>query len=225
MKTLNEMTELQILTLSNEDVEKLIKYRKAQEGIKLLEKPTEPTYEDVPEKDVTYYGVHNLIGYRFTSAKKASEVVDALKNAIGEGAYFSKWNSEVPKPISQLEDYYRVEAQFNIEEERSFSPAIAESAKQAEARNKEARKVYEVGLAEYNKYLEEIQWLIDETWNRVFEIRRKYERLSRLQTDYAEYLVLANNDESIATAFLNKANALTEEEVKIIKGKRIKTRA
>lgn len=221
MKTLNEMTELQILALSNEDVEKIIKYRKAQEGIKLIEEPMEPEYETELDKDVTYYSINNFSNFKFNDAKKASSVVDSLKELI-KGAYFSRWNSETPKLVSKLSGYDRDQANLNIIEETSYSPAIAEEAKQITKRNGEARKIYEEQKDEYDKYCEEIQWLIDEVWNKVFEIRRKYERLQKLQTDYAEYLVLANNDEKIATAFLTKANTLSEEDIKIIKGKKIK---
>ena len=55
MKKLNEMTELEILALTDDQIEKIVKYRKAEEGVVLMEKPIEPFYEEVRNKDITLY--------------------------------------------------------------------------------------------------------------------------------------------------------------------------
>ena len=55
MKKLNEMTELEILALTDDQIEKIVKYRKAEEGVVLMEKPIEPSYEEEPNKDITLY--------------------------------------------------------------------------------------------------------------------------------------------------------------------------
>ncbi|RLI72257.1 MAG: hypothetical protein DRP02_02265 [Candidatus Gerdarchaeota archaeon] len=217
---MSDMTELQILALKDEQVEKILKYRKAQEGFKLLERPTEPEYEAELEKDVTFYSVGSLNGYRFTKVEEANAVSHAIREAMPSLVYYSRYSSS-PRVLSKMDSYDRKEASTSVSSEKFFSPALVEAAKQIEKRNDEAKKGYAEQKAEYEKYVEDVQWLIDEVWNRVFEIRRKYEKLARLQTDYSEYLVLANNDEKIATAFMKKANAITDEELKIIKGKKI----
>lgn len=42
MKNISEMTEQEIIALSDEDVQKMIKLRMMEEGIKLLDKPKVP---------------------------------------------------------------------------------------------------------------------------------------------------------------------------------------
>lgn len=221
MKTLNEMTELQILALTNDQIEKIVKLRKAQEGFRLLAKPKQPEYEEVPEKDLTYYFVKNLNGYCFTRAEDAQAVLSSITEALPAETYYSRWNSESPIQITRLSGYDKGEAELKVESQKSYSPEIIETAAQAEKRNSEVKKTYDSAKAEYDKHIEDVQWLVDEVWNRVFEVRRKYEKLAKLQTDYAEYIVLANNDEKVATAFLKKANTISDEEEKIIKGKKI----
>ena len=39
MKKINEMTEQEILTLSEKDVQNIIKFRMMEEGIKVIDKP------------------------------------------------------------------------------------------------------------------------------------------------------------------------------------------
>ena len=42
MKKINEMTEQEILALSEVDVQNMIKFRMMEEGIKIVDKPKEP---------------------------------------------------------------------------------------------------------------------------------------------------------------------------------------
>ncbi len=214
------MSEKEIFNLTDEQVDKIVKFRKAQEGLKLLQKPEEPEYEETMKKDTVFYKVNLLGNLLFKTVEQATAIVSALKGKF-DGAYFNSYGSDYPKLLSKSDSYTSREADLSISEEAHYSPAVAEAAQSIEKRNREAREKYDELNSEYEKYTEDIQWIIDEVWEKVFEVRRKYEKLARLQTDYSEYLVLANSDAKIATAFLTKANALSEEEIAIIKGEQI----
>jgi len=62
MKSIIELTEQEIRNLSYDDVELLIKFRKLEEGIKLVDKPEPPLYHGVPKADHTVYKVNFLGG-------------------------------------------------------------------------------------------------------------------------------------------------------------------
>lgn len=220
MKTLKNMTELEILALSDSQVEKILKYRKAEEWIALIEKPEEPSYEETPKKDITFYSVSVLDRILFKSSDVAWSIAEFINSKVDEDTYISSyWSS--PKRIASLSSYEKDYANATVLSKNHYSPELCESAKQIEKRNEEKRKTYESYLEKYEIYVEEIQWLVDEVWDRVFEVRRKYTNLKKLQNDYSEYIILADKNEEIATKFLTKANSLTEEEIKIIKWKKI----
>lgn len=47
MKNINEMTEQEILALTEEDVQKMIKLRMMEEGIKIMDRPRVPELFEV----------------------------------------------------------------------------------------------------------------------------------------------------------------------------------
>ena len=216
MKTIQELSELEILKLSNKEIEKIIKYRKAQEWIKLLEKPIQPEYEDVPNKDDKYYSIKWLSNFEFNNSITAENIIKVITPILQEDWVFYKTRRNRIL-FNKLSWYDKDEASIKLIQEECYSSEIKELAEQIEKRNEEKKSNYNRNLEEYEKYLEDIEWLIDEVWNKVFEIRRKYERLQKLQNDYLEYLLLSENNEKIAEWFLKNVNTVNEEELIIIK--------
>lgn len=215
MKKFNELTVDEILALTDEQIEKIIKYRKAEEGIKLLEKPTEPEYEEEMKKDISIYSLKWLEHLVFYNIEDAELLSKSIKNNL-KNWFYKNYNWSI-KSVNTLDSYDRDRFSFVVLEELHFSPEKAEQAKQIEKRNEELRNKYNKLLNEYNAYIEDIQWLIDEVWNKIFEVRRKNQEILRLKNCYSEYLVLANWDEEIATNFLKKAEKVTEEDLILIK--------
>ena len=216
------MTDRQVLALTDREVDKLVNLRKAKDGIKLMVLPVEPDYEEKIEKDCTFYKIRNLNNFLFIDRAVAGELADGIKKHL-KGAYYARY-SHNPQLISKLDVYDQREAEVTLEEEKFYSPAVMQEAGAINKRNSSAREAYEKLKSEYDKYVEDTQWIIDEIWDKVLEVRRKYQTLAALQIDYKEYLVLADGDEKIATAFLKKANPLSDEELKVVKGKKIVTK-
>ena len=52
MKNINEMTEQEILALTEEDVQKMIKLRMMEEGIKIMDRPRVPELFEVEPADL-----------------------------------------------------------------------------------------------------------------------------------------------------------------------------
>lgn len=61
MKGITEMTEQEILALTEEDVQKLIKLRMMEEGIKIMDKPEVPELFEIEPADLKVFTIsHSL---------------------------------------------------------------------------------------------------------------------------------------------------------------------
>ena len=60
MKGFTEMTEQEILALTEEDVQKLIKLRMMEEGIKIMDKPEVPELFEIEPADLKVFTIPSL---------------------------------------------------------------------------------------------------------------------------------------------------------------------
>ena len=81
MKGFTEMTEQEILALTEEDVQKLIKLRMMEEGIKIMDKPEVPELFEIEPADLKVFTIPFFEGYAFTDMEEANAVAEALRNA------------------------------------------------------------------------------------------------------------------------------------------------
>lgn len=81
MKGFTEMTEQEILALTEEDVQKLIKLRMMEEGIKIMDKPKIPELFEIEPADIQYFSIPLLDGFAFTDINEATKVAEILKSA------------------------------------------------------------------------------------------------------------------------------------------------
>ena len=93
MKKITELSEKEILDLTIEDVELMIKLKKAEEGIKLLPKPKEPIYFDIKAPDVVVYSCilfgDNLV---FEDIEELNKVINVIKNTASKYRLEYNWN-------------------------------------------------------------------------------------------------------------------------------------
>ena len=81
MKGITEMTEQEILALTEEDVQKLIKLRMMEEGIKIMDKPEVPELFEIEPADLKVFTIPFFEGYAFTDMEEANAVAEVLRNA------------------------------------------------------------------------------------------------------------------------------------------------
>lgn len=79
MKGITEMTEQEILALTEEDVQKMIKLRMMEEGIKIMDKPKIPELFEIEPADIQYFSIPLLDGFAFTDINEATKVAEILK--------------------------------------------------------------------------------------------------------------------------------------------------
>lgn len=70
MKGITEMTEQEILALTEEDVQKLIKLRMMEEGIKIMDKPEVPELFEIEPADLKVFTIPFFEGYALQTWKK-----------------------------------------------------------------------------------------------------------------------------------------------------------
>ncbi len=221
MKRINEMTEQEIIALSDEDVQKMIKVRMMEEGIKLLDKPKVPELFEIEPTDIQYFSIPLLEGFAFTNLEEATKVAETLKNAKSLRKVDYDWNklgSEY-KYLKKSERYkFNGNSDFDILPGWAYSNELYAKISSFAAQNKVMKEQAEKDLKEYEKQLSESAELIQEITGRVREVRNKYDRLETLSRKFAtDYYPLSDNDEDMAMKFIAKAYTLNDEEQSFVR--------
>lgn len=84
MKKIDEMTEQEILALSEQDIQNIqnmIKFSMMKEGIKIIDKPKKHKLFEIEPADQKVYVIPILNGYAFTDFAEAQKVANALRGA------------------------------------------------------------------------------------------------------------------------------------------------
>lgn len=210
------MTEQEIIALSDEDVQKMIKLRMMEEGIKLLDKPKVPELFEIEPADIQYFSIPLLEGFAFTNLEEATKVAETLKNAKSLRKVDYDWNklgSEY-KYLEKSERYkFNGNSDFDILSGWAYSNELYAKISSFAAQNKVMKEQAEKDLKEYEKQLSESAELIQEITGRVREIRNKCDRLETLSRKFAtDYYPLSDNDEDMAMKFMARAYTLNDEE-------------
>lgn len=223
MKKINEMTEQEILAMTEEDVQKLIKLHLMEQGIKLLEKPKKPELFEIEPADIECYTIPLLDGFAFTNREEAEKVQEALRNAtsLRKVEYdWNKFNGEY-KYLEKKKRYsYKGESDFAIQSMFVYSPELYNKIVDFVVQNKAMVEQVAKDQQEYDENLKNSADAISEIRQRVSDIRNKYARLDDLSRRFAvDYYPLSDNNEEMAIKFLEKAYSLTEEEKEYILNK------
>lgn len=221
MKKINEMTEQEIIALSNEDVQKMIKLRMMEEGIKLLDKPKVPELFEIEPADIQYFSIPLLEGFAFTNIEEATKVAETLKNAKSLRKVDYDWNKlgSDYKYLKKSEQYkFNGNSDFDIISGWAYSNELYAKISSFAVQNKVMKEQAEKDEKEYEKRLSESAELIQEITGRVREVRNKYDRLETLSRKFAvDYYPLSDNDEDMAMKFMAKAYNLNDEEQSFIR--------
>ena len=220
MKKINEMTEQEILALSENDIQNMIKFRMMEEGIKVIDKPKKPELFEIEPADQKVYVIPVLDGYAFTDFAEAQKVADALREAKSFRKVDYDWNKLGSnfKYLEKKDRYtYNNEGDFSISEISVYSSKLYANIVDFAAQNKAMQKQIEKDMAEYDNAYAAASDITLEIRSRISEVREKHERLERLMHSFAnDYYPLSGNNEEMAMKFMSKAFTLTGDEEKYI---------
>lgn len=218
MKKINELTEQEILNLSSEEIDKMVKFRMAEEGIKFIDYPEKPKYHEVSKPTTKAYYCH-LLGpnLSFTDIKELYSVLEVIngcksicsvysnydlpeghKNYMKTKVENASWSNESPDTITPITVYTH-------KEYSEIKEKLKENAKN--------KTEFQAKVKEYDGAINDAQWVRDEVMDRVNKVVSKYDKLNTyIYCFNNEYLPLADNNEEIAMKFLDKAYSLTKEQ-------------
>ncbi|MDR1370123.1 MAG: hypothetical protein LBJ72_08395 [Dysgonamonadaceae bacterium] len=202
MKKINELTEREILDLTEEQIQKMIKACWVEEGVKIIKNPEEPEYHKIPQEDLIHYRVEGF-SYAFSDPEEADRARDFIRGM------------KSLKDYTYGSDYKKIERNCsvkpNTESAGVYSSGLYETVKPLLEENSKIRGVYEIDLSEYEAEKIKQDELSVRILNRIEEVRDEYAKMERIWKLYRdEYLPLAG-DEVIAMAFLKKAYAVNSK--------------
>lgn len=220
MKKINEMTEQEILALSEQDIQNMIKFRMMEEGIKIIDKPKKPELFEIEPADKKVYIIPILNGYAFTDFAKAQKVSEALQNAKSFKKIEYDWNKlgSDYRYLEKKDRYsYSYPNDFGVNEIYVYSNELYANIVDFAAQNKVMTKQVESDMKAYNDAYAAASEITLEIRDKVSEVREKVARLERLTQKFADdYYPLSDNNEDMAIKFMEKAYSLTEDEKKYI---------
>lgn len=214
MKTIDQMTEQEILALTDEQVEKIKKLVLAENGVRILDKPKDVELFEIAEPDLVVYNIPLLGDLCFTSRDEAERMLEVIRSSktigftdhdyLADATYFkegkkrSKWSSS---------------DEVCVETKQAYSLDLYSKVKDFYTQNKKMKEQLAKDMDEYNKAMEQNIELTRHISDRVKGVRRKYARLDEYRRKFnEEYLPLADGDRDMAIRFMVKAYGLTEEE-------------
>ena len=200
MKQISDMTEQEILALKTEDIDAMVRYQCAEQGVKLLQRPVEPV-KPGHQPDLTFYEIGSFL---FEKQEDALAVQQIAKK--GKKAEYLSYAShiQIPKPVDEYS--------LKIDTVQIFSPDFARSIESTMENYRKEKEVYDKLNEEFSENEEQVISIRDAILERVYEVSRKYDALNQDKFHFAEYLSIAGGDQAMAKAFFEKAYGSRSEE-------------
>jgi hypothetical protein len=219
MKKIEDYTESELINLTTEEVERIIKLHLVDEGIKLVKKPEEPKLHKLPEKDLVGYTVPN-VSFVFEKKETAEEIATILRNNFSNlKSISSSWyDSTSIETLINLDSYYFRDGvnSIQVQEKKYYSADLYSQIGNKISENKKLSESYR----EEKKIYDEVQQSSSETvsyvWDIVNKAKENQEKREKMLGIFKEYLELSDSNKDVAWKFMNKAYSLTEDIINYI---------
>lgn len=224
MKQITELTEQEILALTDDQLSNMVKFKMAESGIKILDFPETPNYGVLPAKDWTLYkvdGIDNLFLNK-DDAESASKILCEIKqnNALAQIDYIN-YDSFTSFAKSFTSDHYAFPGYGVITELMVYREKTINAIKYIIQSNKDLKAEYDEAVKEYNEAdtaSSDIKAMVYGTYN---DVNAKYTRMAEMQYQYQRYVRLADGNEETAMKFLKNAYTIDEQTEYYVQGKEI----
>lgn len=208
MKLINSMTHEEILQLNATDIERMVKYICATEGIKLLPEPIEPV-KPKHEPNLHCFKLDDWFCAVREPLDKIAEVFNEYRYQLKVSSYDYGLGSAYQK---LGEPSYQIENMVKVEPTKVYDANMYDKI-QAEARiYKEAKEQFDKDLSEYRKnnklVAEATSWL----WDHFHQANKLQREIDALKQRWSEYLEIANGDKETAEKFMRKAYDVSDEQ-------------
>lgn len=205
MKRFNEMDETELLSLTDDQIMKLINYECALEGVPML--PPAPGAKPsiaMAEPDAQ---VFEIAGIFTMDSEHAIRILDAFNSgALYMESYpGSDYNTKYLEPLTS--DKY---GKPKIETKNIHSPEQWDKIKAEYAQISGKLKEWEKIDKEYSSALKERTSITDDVYGAILEARQHSYNRDCIRADFARYLELAEGNQRIALNFLEKVKDLSD---------------
>ena len=197
MKNIHDMIKEEVLALTNEEIEKMIDYRCAEEGIPLLPpKPVKPEGINISGKiDTTVWELGGLYFTHDNEAKAVRELLEAC--TLVDVGYISG-----PRYEMKISGTYDIP---QINTKRVFSEKQWEKVKEEVAEADKLDRAYHDGMAVYEKAYNGRKGIRDEIIDVVDAHQKEQNLIDRMTLEFSRYLEIAEGDAHVARRFFEKA--------------------
>lgn len=201
MKELNEMTHVEIASLSPDEIETLCDYECARNGVKLMIFPKEPV-KKVFKPDLEVYEVGDFRSEDKSVIERIATFLADIRPHLCKVDYDYKIGSEYKYVTRNLSEWdHKVEVKkimaFNSETYDRMKNEIQQHSTEMSEFERE-RKSFTENKSKREKTCE---WITD----KVFAHKRLQKKIDSYQETMKKYLELANGDRLIAANFFEKA--------------------
>lgn len=215
MKKINELSDKEILALTDEQLDKMVKLEMAEKGIKILENPNQPKYEELPAKTEIGYnvsGISYVISDKDTADKLSVALSEASKHMVNTNYVGNDYKN---KYVKRLENYV-LENIGKVTTEHFYDRKTLESINTVIGNNKQLEEAYTQEVSEYNEAYDAASAIREEIYGKRNEVDNKYYSLNKLKSSYDNYLQLADGNAKTAMKFLKNAFVVSEEAEKFV---------
>lgn len=210
MKRIDSMSDQEIYSLTNEEVDRLIRIRYAEEGIKFLEEP--PVLKLKEKKSLSFEKYAYVLGDLDVAVMSQDDAINISKYL----SQFDIYKTRYDYTLSQDTVSRKINI-FSVKHIPVFDVKSLEDYKAIEADNMEIRNEHEKKIEEYKKNLNAMQKIHSEVWRKVNDVRTRLDEWNRLRKIFTEeYLPLVDGDTNKAMAFFKKAYGDNEDMIRYI---------
>lgn len=204
-KRVEDMNDEELLALTEEDIERMVKLLMAEEGIPIYPEPKKPAYEKVEEPDGEYFTFRLFPDIAFPTAEGIRDVIKLMQELGCE-----RREKDYSDPVGRhepriLKARYGNEDEFDIVSERLYGLETYKRSKAIIKENKRREKEYEDEFKKFKESRGIAQSFRDGIWKPIREARRRERQCEQADIQFVEYLNLANGDPVQAWIFYEKA--------------------
>lgn len=195
MKRLNEMTNGELLELTDEEKTNLIDLECAHGGVALLPPLPEKVEVSKPEKDMIIYEIPS---FYLQNKDDADMIVDLVESRQMKMADYDWSGSERIFKEKSME--------IKISCKKCYSKNTLDKYKSDNKEALEAKKAYDTLKDLYNDIRSDRKDIVEDIYGKINEAWKEKSRKDSLQISFDRYLSLAENNATTALKFLRDAN-------------------
>lgn len=211
MKTIDKMTDQEICDLTDEQVEKLIVIRCAEEGVRFMDEPPVMKtygYKSISPSHFFYY----LEGLNIAVLDQ-DDAIKIAKFLSGFDLYRTRYDFTV----SNEKLYSKLDI-INIKHTPMFDTKDEETYKSIKDKNDKIEAEYKDQLERYERNMKKMSKIRAEIWSKVIDVRNKIDHMNHLRFLFVkEYLPLVDHDTNTAMTFFKKAYDVDDDTERYIR--------